>query len=98
MKINARERKQLNNVTYRISSVRQDSISSALEEIEVALLSHGLMLLCEDATPFSAIFCGEDSHTTIRFGKEGEFVENSMLVFSWYKLNTGRWEINCYFS
>lgn len=98
MKLTNKLRKPLSKITHQVSSTKHASITDAIEIIERdALGPLGLMLLCEDGTPFEAIFCGEEGRTTIHFGTAEEMMENSILVFSWYKLTT-KYEITCYFS
>lgn len=55
-------------------------------------------LINEDGTRFEAIFCGESGRAVIDIGTwTGQRIENSVIVFEWYKLTT-RYEINTYMS
>lgn len=91
--------KQLKPFNNYYSTIPLVNINSVLKE-------NNLLLIQEDRTAFSGIFCGESSHTSIDIGVyekniENEFyemVENASLQLSWYKMPSGNFEIVCYIS
>lgn len=77
-----------------------------LGEILEALEKNNVIALQEDGTPWEGILCGERAQTQIDIGAiwsendEGIYTpcDNSMLVLSWYRMQSGRYEINAYVS
>jgi hypothetical protein len=73
------------------------------------LEAHGLVAVQEDNTRWSGILCGESVHTTFDLADMSEsrsengltFYDepaNGVLVLSWYKMASGRYEIVAYLS
>lgn len=91
-KINVTQRRRINSRLQSLSKLYYESIP--LEEINNILKSEGTQILQEDGTPFSGFLCGDSSYCT--FDLEG--ISNAVLVLSWYKMVSGRWEINAYIS
>lgn len=55
-----------------------------IDLIEDAIGPHGLHLVNEDGTPFSAIFCGREGHSSIDTADEtGKVV--GRVILTWYK-------------
>lgn len=80
-----------------------------IKEITDIFLRRGYVLLQEDGTEFEGFFTGSRGRTTIEFGSaESEReedgyrfytpVENSVLVLTWYKMDSGNYEIVAYIS
>lgn len=67
-------------------------------EINECLKKHEFELLDDDGTKFCAFFCGNHGKTYINYGKENDIVGDSIIVFSWYKMPSGRYEIIVYVS
>lgn len=98
MKLDRSTRSYLTTVAHQVSLTKFSTIDAALKEIEEhGLANRGLQLLDEDGLPLETLFCGESGDATFSFGKPGDAVENSLLVFMWYKLAT-KYEITAYFS
>jgi hypothetical protein len=77
---------QLSDVIYR------DEV--AVDEVQTILANNGLTMVNEDGTPFCGIFCGSEGSTKIDIAE----TDNHVLVMSWYTMQTGRIENNCYIS
>jgi hypothetical protein len=96
MKINKRVRDSINKMILPVTRVYHDRLP--LTDLHRALQSHGVQLVQEDGTPFEAIFCGREGRTTIDTATlDGQAFQNC-LVFSWYKMESGRYEVNAYLS
>jgi hypothetical protein len=77
--------------------------------IENILEKYGLLILQEDNTEYEGFFLGDESHTEITIGhintahQEDNItfytpIENSMLILTWYKMGSGKYEIVSYLS
>ena len=66
-----------------------------LKEIFEALTENGMSAVQEDGTPWSGILCGESSCTTIKVTGNKAV---KWLQLAWYKMQSGRYEINVYLS
>jgi hypothetical protein len=91
-----------------IAKIGDYHVGIPLDKIEEIMDKHGLVLLQEDNTRFSAIFCGREGTARIAFGyKATEHMvndipsyipfENSMVILSWYKM-TYKYEVITYLS
>lgn len=76
-----------------------------LKDIENILKKYNIILLQEDYTKWSGILLGNHSSTTFEIADnttiDGNFYKpykNCLLVLSWYKLESGRYEILIYIS
>ena len=69
-----------------------------IAQINDCLKKYDFELLNEDGTKFCAFFCGDHGKTYINYGKENDIVGDSIIVFSWYKMPSGRYEITTYIS
>ena len=67
--------------------------------IDDVLREQGYRLINEDFTDFEGFFLGSSSRATLQIAPIGvDKEENRVIVLSWYKMETGRYEINCYIS
>lgn len=103
MRLNPRDRKQINNRLRKISSEKYDAIP--LDEIFQVIEDHGCVVLQEDNTKWSGFLCGREQQTYFPVAleeteKEGAFepVNNAMLALYWYQFETGRYEVIAYIS
>lgn len=77
-----------------------------LEEIFEILKNNNAIVLQEDGTEWEGILCGDQARTNIEVGaiwsgNEEEIYtpcDNTLLVMSWYRMESGRYEINAYMS
>ena len=80
-----------------------------IKDINSIFLRRGYVLLQEDWTEFSGFFTGSRGRATIEFGSAESGreengvtfytpVENSALILTWYKIESGRYEIVAYLS
>ena len=66
-----------------------------LDEIKKIFFGNGYYsLVNEDRTEFEAIFCGDNGSTNILISG----MNNKWFILQWYKMASGRYEINCYIS
>ena len=90
-----RVRKMLNDRIYKVSgNIYFDSIGEALEAIDNVLCGNDF-----DRVGFLTVL--DDSEGRITFDlvfDEAFDVDNSMLVFVWYRMPSGRYEITAYIS
>lgn len=84
--------------TNRLADVIQlDTISDVLRE-------NGFLLIDEDGTPWSGLLLGESSRCTIEVGDAAKEIdgrypaEKNVVVLSWYRHTTGRYETTAYLS
>jgi hypothetical protein len=66
--------------------------------IDNILKSQGYWLIQEDGEPWSGFLCGENVNVTFDIGGVLGKVRNAVLVLSWYKMESGRYEIVAYVS
>lgn len=101
-KIKPLVRKKLNRALYLFTIARYyDGVSiSAMNEI---LEKESYTLIQEDGTPWEGFLCGEMGSARIEIAFIDEFerldpVTNSLLALQWFKMESGRYEINAYLS
>jgi len=97
----AREIKSLNvRVNALLAPTYFDSIP--LGGIDSILQAEGLALIQEDNTRWSGMLMGSDSQALIEIGEigEGDFLKSTrhVLLISWYRMGSGRWEVIGYIS
>lgn len=87
---------------YPLTNVFYDFIP--LDKVSEILAEAGVVLLQEDNTEWSGFLCGRDSRAVFTLGDIATKDDRGMyqpikdcLYFSWYKHETGRYEINMYF-
>lgn len=70
-----------------------------VDQIFGILRDYGITPVQEDGTPWSGIFCGQQGRANIDLlDINGEPIEIVMLRISWYRYETGRYEIITYLS
>lgn len=97
-------RKKINSDLYPLTTKYHNKIP--LADVVKILAKYGLIMLQEDNTEWSGLLVGETgTQQMIDIGyketKNGEMytpIENAALVLSWYKMPTGRYEVNFYIS
>lgn len=67
-----------------------------VDEISVCIKNHGGMMVQEDGTEWSGIFCGEQG--TCNIPVVFADYSNMFVSISWYKMDSGRYEIVTYIS
>lgn len=78
--------------------------SIPIKEIFAVLKQSYIIPVQEDGIEWSGFLMGDKSHTQFDLvmydDANGEYrpIKNSVLVMSWYKMDSGRYEINCYMS
>lgn len=102
-KVNAKERKQLNNA---VSRALPDNYYEGIpfDKLQDAVKSQGMILIQEDGTPWSGFFTGADGEAFFEMGRlqDGRTVnglptykpvDNSGLRMTWHRMGSGRYEI-----
>lgn len=102
-RINAKLRKQMNKAMWKVlkptyfDSIPLDSIFNVLKDF-------GLVPLQEDYTSWSGFLCGRSGECFMEMGFADSLysnifyqpVENSVLRMTWYKMESGRYEVIAY--
>ena len=94
----------MNKVLGVLSSFKYDSIP--LDKIFETLHREGFYPLQEDYTPWRGFLCGREGHMFLEIGtgEQNEYaqyttvIKNACLAVSWYKFETGRYEVIAYVS
>lgn len=97
MTVNHKIRKACNRLLQEI----RYSMSVGVAYIDICniLLVHDLQCIQEDSTPFEGIFCGSEGNAKIDLQSIAYGINyDSMLILSWYRMSSGRYEINTYIS
>jgi hypothetical protein len=92
-----------------LSAMPDYFVGIPIEEIDAVLNKNGLLLLQEDNTPWDGLFTGAEGHAQIAIGYLNTKtqvngldsytpIENSMLIMTWYKMQSGKYEIVTYLS
>lgn len=96
-KVNAPERQRINKVLCTLPTY-WNSIS--LSKISEVLQSFGIDILQEDGTKFEGFLFGNQGRVTFDIGRKTEngydIIETSMLLLSWYRLESNRYEVTVY--
>ena len=103
-RLNAPEKKKINTQLRTLPTYNPEV---PIVEIEEILKNFGLLLLQEDNRPWEGMLIGADSQTTFEmayldsaYEKDGmtfyEPIENAGLMLSWYKMQSGKYEIVTY--
>jgi len=79
-----------------------------IAEIFEALADNNIVALQEDNTEWTGFLCGEQANVQFNVAAEWSYddnngifytpCDNSVLVLSWYRMSSGRYEINAYLS
>jgi hypothetical protein len=108
-KLDTKTRKSVNKIICHIPTYHNEIPLQFISEI---LKANGLVLLQEDNTKWSGFLCGESATVSFDLGwlcsnecapytdyrKTFEKIENACLRLQWYKMPSGRYEINAYIS
>ena len=91
-------RKKINSKLTKIPSY---SASIPVQDILDIVKANGFEAICEDGTPFSAIFCGHNGTCSIQIKEIAtNKVQNECIQLQWWGENEhgrkGQIEINCY--
>jgi len=97
MKITPKVRKSINKVLQNDFSKNYFN-SIPLGEMFKVLEIHGLLAVQEDGSKWDGFLCGQNGRIEIELALEGEVIENSVFILSWYKMESGRYEITSYIS
>lgn len=108
-KMSVADRKMLNMHIIDLTKGYSDAIP--LGDINELLKTHGYILLQEDGTEWSGFLSGDQGRTTIAVGRKDPLpgdmwpeppfypeVENTVLVLTWYKMPSGRYEVVAHLS
>jgi len=97
MRLLASVRRSINDRIYAITAKKyHDSIP--LKGIDDILRSEGYWLIQEDGQPWSGLLCGREANVTFDINGIDGKIQNSMLILTWYKMPSGRYEIVSYLS
>lgn len=106
MKLKAKEKARIHKaIHFNINKSYYPYIP--IDEINKALNTFGLILVDEDGTRLSALFCGESGEALLDIGvlstehdlnglQAYDMIENSKVLLTWYKLSSRNYEIVCY--
>jgi hypothetical protein len=105
MRMDASSKRKASNAISKFSSQNYfASVGIPVDAADKALRAVGYRLVQEDGTDYSAIFTGAEGSTTIRIAPvdapddPASMVQNTMLALQWYKMPSGKWEVNMYLS
>ena len=96
MRITPPVRGKLNKAIYALATSLRDDIP--LRPVFDILASENIIATQEDGSQWSGILCGREGNATFPLAKDGQEITNAMLVISWLKFDTGRYEFNAYVS
>jgi len=105
-RLDATIRKKINR---ELSALPNYHIGIPLDIIENILKKYNLLLLMEDNTPWDGFITGAEGHADFTLGyfdtayKQNELtaytpIENAALIMTWYKMQSGKYEIVTYIS
>ena len=102
-RLDAKERKAATNAIHPLTTSYHNGVPFG-ETIET-LKGLGLIVLQEDNTPWSGFVCGREGRAALGLAFDGTEDEsgryepmNNALVFTWCKLDSGRYEFVAYIS
>jgi hypothetical protein len=97
-KMSQKMREKINANLYGINRIYHTEIP--LGAIFNVLKSNGVTPIQEDGTEWTGFLCGETGRTEISLKHNNcdNEITDSMLIIGWYKLVSGRYEINAYIS
>ena len=104
-RLNAPEKKKINTQLRKAIPTYNPEIP--LEDIEAILQQFGLIILQEDNTPWGGMLTGADAQATFELAYlESAYqkddmtfyvpIENAGLLLSWYRMQSGKYEIVTY--
>ena len=105
-KINGKIKKAINKVICNLPTYH-DAIP--LADIFSELAKHNIIVLQDDNTVWSGILCGNNEHVYFNLAfLESAYIEHDMVFYkpitnaslslSWYKMESGKYEIVCHVS
>ena len=105
LKLPANIRKEINRDLANLCSGKYYE-EIPLSEVFEILNNGNVVALQEDGEEWEGILCGDSSCITLQIGAvwsdndDGIYTpcDNSVLVLSWYRMQSGRFEINAYLS
>ena len=95
-RLTKKSKDSINKFLYKLCKTYHNSIP--LGEIDDILKENGCYLVQEDGTPWSGFLCGRNSRTTFTLHNLYNQEIDNVVALSWYKFDTGRYEINAYIS
>ena len=102
VRVNNGFRNKVNKELHRLGTYHNSIPLGAISEI---INSYGYVIIQEDLTAWDGFLLGRDSFTSFNLaenecinGVYPNVVKNCTLQLSWYKFDTGRYEIVCYVS
>jgi len=95
VKLPAKIKSQINDALHGMGNYH-DGIP--IQKIGEIMAPFGVVLMNEDNTPFGGFFTGREGRTSIDLALNGQPVSNSMLVMTWSKMPSNRYEIVAYLS
>lgn len=90
-------RKALNKSLGEILTANTTFESIPIDQLAEALHTKDATILQEDGTEFSGIFCGREGESCLEV-KSTQAVKSFWMRLTWYKRESGRYEIVCYIS
>lgn len=100
-RIKTKEANKITRALHPINTTYHEGIPVA--SIERVLLDHGVVLLQEDHTKWSGFFTGAEGRTTFELALDGSESEQGIyealgncLLLTWYRMPSGRFEVNSY--
>lgn len=104
-KLKTNVRIAINDKLHKLSTQYYSGVGEAFSLIKDVLKEKGAVLLQEDNTAFEGMFSGREARATIDVAPEsskenGVYTpfSNTMLVLSWYKTESGKYEVTSYLS
>jgi hypothetical protein len=93
-KLSTKTRLAVNKKLHAVGTARYDTLGAGLEGVTAALAAHGLAWAYDN----HAVTYNETRRRSFDVTLDGAEVENSVLVVSIYRSNTGRYEVTAYLS
>ena len=90
-------RKGSNNKITKLTSNKYHS-KIPLKDIDDILKEYDMWLVDEAGEPWSGLLVGADSGAQFDLMHKDGPIKNSMLIMTWYKMPSGRYEIVAYLS
>jgi len=96
-KIDAKTRRSINKDLDKLTT-NVYFFKIPIDDIFTILKKQSLIPVQEDGTAWDGILCGDSGKAPIEIGFHGKLVSNSHLLLTWYKIDSGKYEIVCYMS
>ena len=95
-KIDAKTKKLINSELGTLCKTYYNEIP--LDEIFNILKKNNVVAVQEDGTSWSGFLVGDKGSAIFDLTIDGKNVNNAVMPLSWYKIESGRYEINAYIS